>query len=156
MNVDYALILSNKNHCDNFEYFAYNLGLAVEKTGEIPFQKAWNNHVLDVIFSEQGTLVCAPVRAYNVAAASQASEVAVVALSKDTGKFNLECAENGSMKRIYTEEKGVVKRNVKMPLVWEGGKAGHLDILEEGVWQLTGEEWANYQNKIAVRYSIIK
>jgi len=27
MNIDYALILSNKNHC---EYFAYTLGLAVE------------------------------------------------------------------------------------------------------------------------------
>ncbi|BDS15208.1 hypothetical protein [Aureispira anguillae] len=159
MSLDITVIVANKNHFNNFEYFAHALGLAVELSGEVPFQKvnnSWKDGFVDVVFSPQGTLVCVPSGEYNIAAASKASQVALLALSQNSTIFNLECAENGSIKRIYTDFNGVIRRNVKRPLQWENEAQDYTQILQDCVRTFTGKALHEYHNQTAIRYGIIK
>jgi len=159
MSFDIAIIVSDVSHANNFESFAHTLGIAVEKEGEVPFKDSttnWQKGFVDVLFSPQGTLICGPLREYNVAAASQASQVALLSISKNSMIFNLECAENGSMKRIYTESDGTIRRNVKSPLIWENENKDYNQILSDCVKAFTGKGLKDYENGIAMRYGIIR
>lgn len=158
MSLDITVIVSNRSHVNNFEYFAHSLGLAVERSGEVRFQQSdhCNKGVIDVIFGPQGTFVCLPSGEYNVAAASQASQVALLAFSKNASLFNLECAENGSMKRIYTDLNGIIRRNVKRPLQWENQEKNYTEVLSDCVKAFTGKELDAYHNQTAIRYDIIR
>lgn len=159
MSIDITIIVADKSHFNNFEQFAHRLGLAVERLGEVSFQKEtkpWKQNFVDVIFSPQGTLICAPSREYNIAAASQASQVALLSLSNKPSFFNLECAENGSMKRIYTDLDGIIRRNTQQPLQWEQGKESYNQILSDCIKTFMGKTLDDYKNQPAIRYDIIK
>jgi hypothetical protein len=158
MKLELAVIVSDVCHENNFESFAHTLGLIVEKKDEqVPFREAafnWKKGFVDVMFSSKGTLVCVPFGDYNVAAASHASQVTLLSVSDDAGSINIECAENGSMKRIYTVLKGDVKRNVKEPLKWEKNYTSYSDLLSGCLKELTGKKLLDYKNDTATRYAI--
>ena len=83
MNLELAFIVSDVCHEDNFESFAYTLGLMVDKKEkEVPFTNAsnWKSGFVDVMFSPKGTLVCVPFGEYNIAAASKSSTVTLVSV----------------------------------------------------------------------------
>ncbi len=158
MKLELAVIVSDVSHENNFESFAHTLGLIVEKKdGQVPFRDAafnWKKGFVDVMFSSKGTLVCVPFGEYNVAAASRESQVALLSVSDNSGSINIECAENGSMKRIYTVLKGDVRRNVKEPLSWEKKSSSYSDMLSDCLKELTGKKLLDYKNDTATRYAI--
>jgi len=160
MGLEIAIIVSDIPHQGSFEHFAYKLGLFVEKKDEeVRFDEAafhWKNGFVDVLFGTKGTLVCVPFGDYNVAAASQASQVALLSISEENLAINLECAENGNMKRIYTQRNGAICRNVKHPLTWEDKTMSYGDLLSKCIKEFTGKDLWEYKNATAIRYRIIR
>ena len=157
MNLELAFIVSDVCHEDNFESFAYTLGLMVDKKEkEVPFTNAsnWKSGFVDVMFSPKGTLVCVPFGEYNIAAASKSSTVTLVSVNETKQFVNIECAENGSMKRIYTTQEGAVRRDVRKPLNWESSVDNYEKILSDCVKAFTGKKLVEYKNQLATRYSI--
>jgi hypothetical protein len=157
MNLELAFIVSDVCHKGNFESFAYTLGLMVDKKEkQVPFADSsnWKNGFADVMFSSKGTLICVPFGEYNVAAASKSSTVTLVSVNEKTQFVNIECAENGSMKRIFTVKQGAVHRNVRKPLNWESTAGNYEKLLSDCVKASTGKKLVEYKNQLATRYSI--
>lgn len=157
-NLDFSVIIANKSHIDSFEFFAHTLGLAVELLEEAPFKEIhlWKKDALQAFFSDQGTLLCIPSGEYNIAAASRDSQVAFLDISKNASTFNLEYAEDGSMQRMYTNFNGIVRRNIKAPLLWENANKSYLEIVSDAILALTGQTLDTYQKQRATCYRIIK
>ncbi|CAA6830291.1 MAG: Unknown protein [uncultured Aureispira sp.] len=157
-NLDFSVIVTNKNHIDFFQAFARALGLSVELLGEAAFKEihTWKKDALHAFFSKKGTLLCIPSGEYNIAAASRDSQVAFLDISKNASTFNLEYAENGSMQRMYTNFNGIVRRNIKAPLQWENANKTYLEVVSDAILALTGQTLDAYQKQTATRYRIIK
>lgn len=157
-SLDFSVIVTNKNHSNSFESFAHALGLAVDLLGETSFKeiRTWEKGTLHAFFSKEGSLLCIPSGEYNIAAASRDSQVAFLDISKNASTFNLEYAEDGSMQRMYTNFNGIVRRNIKAPLQWEGANKSYIEIVSDAILALTGQTLDTYQKQTATRYRIIK
>ncbi len=157
MGFNIAIIVTNENKSKDFEAFSKQLGLELVNENKLVAEheasENWKKDYVDIAFTEKSTLLFVPISGYNTAAASVEGTVYYFVISDVSNSFNIEYAENGKMKRVYTEVDGEILRESGEKLMLEK-EEDWMNLMSKIVEKLTGKSFWERENTQFQRYKI--
>jgi hypothetical protein len=156
MGLNVSIITTNKNRAHDFEAFTKSIGLKIKRQGNTFFEGALprNEAFVDVFFTEKGSLLFVPIDEYKIKTASKTGKIAAIVIHEVTNTFTLRYAEQGKMKRIFTNDDGDIydDEGTALPCEEEDDFINTMSLIVE---EFTGKGFWDFENDIADRYVII-
>jgi hypothetical protein len=142
----------------DFNSFAKSIGLEIVFEGNVHFEDALSNYkkdILDVFFTEIGSVLFVPVDEYKIRKASKNTEITIIAVLEYSNTFTVRYAKNGNMERNYTLLEGELYYEEGAILSFEL-EADLLNRLSLAIEMFTGKGLWDFERDSASRYRIIK